>query len=239
MANLESELFQGHVNKYQIERKLLQCEDCGFVYEQEPLSCMECDSGGWFTPKDLTIDAADCASCGQEVLYTRDNRINTNYCVFGYLCSDCENALEVKDGGSFVEPNEFIQNGLGSGFDVVSIDSDKKETIAWFFSLQTKIEDAGFWSYQPDEFRIWLASVDNTYCGYVALNTDDELNQIWVDKGYRRRGIAAKLVRHICENVLSARDELTVTKPTTDGRKFFESISDNGDIYGKTLYESI
>jgi ribosomal protein S18 acetylase RimI-like enzyme len=161
--------------------------------------------------------------------------VNTNYHIFGYLCEDCENILELKFDRRFVEPKEFLQNDLSQGFKATPVDSNRKETIAWMFSLQTKVEDVGFWSYQPEEYRIWLASLDETFCGYVSLNSEDELNQIWVDEGYRRQNVATQLVEHICKKVLADQDHLAISQPTKKGRKFFQSIIKSGEIFGKKL----
>ncbi|GAA0259947.1 GNAT family N-acetyltransferase [Haladaptatus pallidirubidus] len=236
MVDLESQLFQGHAKKYQVQRTFEECNGCGTVYEERPfLGCKECESGSMFNSKDLKVDAGDCSICGQEVVYTRDNRVNTEYHIFGYLCYDCENALEVRFDGSFFEPSDFLQSSMGEGFKATPVDSDEKETVAWMFSLQTKVEDVGFWSYQPDESRVWLASVDNTYCGYVSLNSENTLNQIWVDKGYRRKGIATKLVKYLCENVLTQQDKFATSQTTDKGRKFFQSIVDDEEVFGKDL----
>lgn len=236
MANLESQLFQGHAGKHQVQKSLFECPNCGALYKQAPvISCSECESDPIYDPTESKVDSADCSTCGQEVVYTRDNRVNTNYHIFGYHCDDCENILELKFDGQFVEPQEFLQNDLGQGFGVTPVNSDRKETIAWMFSLQTKVEDVGFWSYHPEEFRIWLASVDGTYCGYVSLNSNDKLNQIWVDKGYRRQNVATELVKHICEDVLADQDQLAISQATNKGQKFFESIIDGREVFGKEL----
>lgn len=237
MANLESQLFQGNAGKYQVQESIFECRHCGALYEQPPvISCSECESDPICDSTESKVDAAECSTCGQEVVYTRDNRVNTNYHIFGYLCDDCENILELKFDGQFVDPQEFLQNDLGQGFEVTPVDSDRRETIAWMFSLQTKVEDAGFWSYQPEEFRIWLASVDGTYCGYVGLNSDDKLNQIWVDQGYRRENVATELVKHICEDILVDQEQLVISQATDKGRKFFQSITDDGEVFGKELW---
>ncbi len=237
MENLESQLFQGHAGKHQVQKSLQECRHCGALYEQPPMiSCSECESDPIYDSTTSKVDAAECSTCGQEVPYTRDNRVKPSYHIFGYICADCENILELEFDGQFVKPQEFLQNDLDQGFNVTPVDSDRKETITWMFSLQTKVEDTGFWSYQPEEYRIWLASVNGTYCGYVGLNSDDKLNQIWVDEGYRRQNVATQLVKHICEDVLVDRDQLAISQPTDKGRKFFQTIIEDGEIFGKNLW---
>ena len=236
MMSIESQLLQGHSTKHQIQDTFLECGSCNSLFDVSGSSCIECDSHISASDTVTTkIDAADCEICGQTIPYTRDNRVNTNYNIFGYICEDCENILEIKFNGSFCEPSRFLQNSLGSGFQITPVDSTKKRTIAWMFSLQTKVEDVGFWSYQPDEFSVWLASFGGTYCGYVSLNDDDVLNQIWVDQGYRRSGVATQMVEYICNDVLSQQNELVISQTTDKGREFFESIQQGGNLFGKVL----
>jgi ribosomal protein S18 acetylase RimI-like enzyme len=105
----------------------------------------------------------------------------------------------------------------------------------YIFSLQTKIEDVGFLAYKPNEYQPWLAIVNGEYCGYVTLNKDNAINQIWVDKGYRNRGVGEMLVKHICNVILSDNEQVRITTPTDVGKRFFKSISDNGEVFGKKL----
>ena len=237
--SLESQLFQGHSTKHQVQDTFLECKSCNSLFEISGSSCSECDSHiSASDTRTAKVDAADCDICGETTLYTRDNRVDTNYNIFGYICGNCENILEMKFNGSFCQPNSFLQNDLGSGFRMTPIDSEKKTTTVWMFSLQTKVEDVGFWSYQPDEYTVWLASVDETYCGYVSLNNDNVLNQIWVDQGYRRSDVATQMVKYICKDVLSEQDELVISQTTDKGREFFKSLQQDGDVFNKTLMVS-
>lgn len=236
MMSIESQLFQGYSAKDQIQDTFLECNSCNSLFDVSGSSCLECDS--YISASDTTttkVDAADCEICGQAIPYTRDNRVNTNYNIFGYICDDCENILEIKFDSSFYEPSKFLQNNIGSSFQMTSVDSERKRTIAWMFSLQTKVEGVGFWSYQPDEYTVWLASFGGTYCGYVSLNDDDVLNQIWVDQGYRRSSVATQMVEYICNDVLSQQSELVISQTTDKGREFFESIQHGGNVFGKDL----
>lgn len=236
---IESQLFQGHSKKHQIEDTFLECNSCNSLFESSGSTCVECDS--YISSSDTRktiVDAANCDICGQTTPYTRDNRVNTNYNIFGYICSDCENILGLKFNNSFCQPSRFLQNDLGEKFYMRSIDSKKMEKIVWMFSLQAKVEDLPFWSYQPDEYTVWLASVEETYCGYVSLNDDDVLNQIWVDRGYRRSGTASKMVEYVCNDVIPQQDELVISQPTDEGRDFFDSLQEDGNLFGKKLMMS-
>ena len=236
---LRSQLFQGYARKHNITDDFIQCNSCSSLFDTDVNYCPECESiMHRSTSIHTTIEAADCSNCDQPIPYTRENRVNTNYNIFGYICDSCQNILELKFDEVFYEPSSFLKNDLGSSIEVTLADSNKKETIVWMFSLQTKVNDIGFFSYQPDDYTVWLASINNTYCGYVALNDDDELNQIWVDEGYRRSGIATKLVEFVCSSVLDQQAELVITSPTDSGREFFDSIQQDGRVFGKDLIVS-
>jgi hypothetical protein len=169
-------------------------------------------------------------------LYTRDNEIGERWDVPGYYCRNCPNILEIRSNGQFVQPEQFLNNSHGSGFEVQHVNSEHTRTVAEAFSWSTKVEEVGFWSYQPDSHRVWLASVDNYYCGFVTLDANDKLIQIWTDPGVRRQDVATKLLRYICENVLPDDGELWMNKPTDQGKVFFESLIDSDDkIFGRKV----
>ena len=241
MGNMiSSELLQGYSKKSDRQLDLLKCPECGSLHNESSLngSCYECDS--YIATKrystHVTVDYATCSNCSSEILYTRDNEIGEEWDVQGYYCWKCPNILEVKSDGQFVQPEQFLRNSHGSGFEVQHVNSEHTRTVAEVFSWSTKVEGVGFWSYQPDSHRVWLASLDNYYCGFVTVNTNHKLIQIWTDPGVRRQNVATKLLKHICENVLPDNGELWMNKPTDQGKEFFKSLIDSDEkIFGRKV----
>lgn len=92
-----------------------------------------------------------------------------------------------------------MDNNQESGFEVQHVNSERTKKVAEMFSWSTKVEGVGFWSYQPDSHRVWLASLNNCYCGFVTLDSSDKLIQIWTDLGVRRQEVATELLKYICE----------------------------------------
>lgn len=235
-----SELLQGYSKKSDRQLDLLKCPDCSSLHDEPKLSgsCFEC--GSHIATKrystQATVDYATCSNCSSEVLYTKDNEIGERWDVPGYYCRNCPNILEIRSNGQFVQPEQFLNNSHGSGFEVQHVNSEHTRTVAEAFSWSTKVEGVGFWSYQPGSHRVWLASLDNYYGGFVTLDANDKLIQIWTDPGVRRQDVATKLLRYICENVLPDDGELWMNKPTDQGKVFFKSLIDSEDkIFGRKV----
>lgn len=237
---ISSKLLKGYSKKSNRQLELLKCPDCGFLHDETTLSgsCHECDSyiaAERFSTQ-ATVDYATCSNCNSEVLYTRDNEIGEQWDVTGYYCRNCPNILEIKSNEQLVQPTQFLNNGHGSVFEVKQVNDNYTQTVAETFSWSTKVEGVGFWSYQPDNHRVWLASLDNYYCGFVTLDANDKLIQIWTDPGVRRQDVATRLLRYICENVLPDDGELWMNTPTDQGKEFFKSLIDNDDkIFGRKV----
>ncbi|SDX66332.1 GNAT family N-acetyltransferase [Halobellus clavatus] len=237
---ISSELLQGYSKKSDRQLDLLKCPDCGSLHDEAKLSgsCYECDShiAHKRYSTQATVDYAICSNCSSEVLYTRDNEIGERWEVPGYYCRNCTTILEVKSNGQFVQPEQFLNNSQGSGFEVQAVNSERTKTVAEMFSWSTKVEGVGFWSYQPDSHRVWLASLNNCYCGFVTLDDNDKLIQIWTDPGVRRQDVATMLLEYICETVLPADGELWMNKPTDQGKELFKSLIDSDDkIFGRKV----
>ncbi|MFC4550814.1 MULTISPECIES: GNAT family N-acetyltransferase [Halorussus] len=236
---LQSQLFKGHSEKRREDISVFECPNCGSRYKEViGSSCRECDA---HLPLDrcqatVSVDVAKCASCGDDVRYIRDDAIATQWDIPGYICSDCENITELEHQGQMHQPIDFLQNDHGRQFYATPVDGESLEKVARLFSLQTKVDGIGFWSYDANNHRVWLASQNGVYCGFATLNEDDVLIQIWVDEGMRRQGVAAQLLEYICENVLPSNGELHINQPLDDGWDFFRSLADDEDrIFGREV----
>ncbi|MFD1646021.1 GNAT family N-acetyltransferase [Haloarchaeobius litoreus] len=235
---IQSQLFRGRSGKQSKRLTVFECPACGSQYSEIiGNNCRECDE---YLDLDrcqttTSVEAAVCTNCSDEVPYIRENIINSQWNIPGYICSDCDNILEIDFQSKSYQPIDFLQNSL-NGIQVVSVDNERLEMIGRIFSLQTKVDNIGFWSYKPEEHRMWIASKDGVYCGFVVLNKDNVLIQIWVDEGMRRQGIASKLLEYISGNILPSNGKLHINQPLDDGWDFFRSLADQNDqIFGRDV----